>query len=135
QCHLWGGKFRRVRADFVIPNCPARHPWILWMCSNKEKQVPPLRQLDGHGMSTCKMQKRLRQLRYVMSKYELNGVSKGLQQECRPLEAATQPLIECQSSAAVDDTTECSRKRRRGQLSWTVVGKLLRKKQKQQQVC
>ncbi|KAG7378591.1 hypothetical protein PHYPSEUDO_009899 [Phytophthora pseudosyringae] len=60
-CYFWGGKFRRVPADFIIPDCSARHIWVLWMCGNKAKQVPPLRILDGRDMPSRKMQKRLSQ--------------------------------------------------------------------------
>ncbi|KAF1791597.1 Alpha/beta hydrolase fold-5 [Phytophthora cactorum] len=65
-CHFCGRQIPGVPADFVIPDCPVRHAWALWMCGNKAKQVPPLRHLDGHDMLNRKMQKRLSQLRYSL---------------------------------------------------------------------
>ncbi|EEY67245.1 uncharacterized protein PITG_04217 [Phytophthora infestans T30-4] len=59
-CHYWSGKFRRVPADFTIPDCSVRHVWVLWMCGNK------------------KMQKRFSQLRFVMLKIEKDATSKEL---------------------------------------------------------
>ncbi|EEY63481.1 uncharacterized protein PITG_15828 [Phytophthora infestans T30-4] len=58
--------FRRVPADFTIPDCSVRHVWVLWMCGNKSKQIPPLRRLDGRDMPNRKMQKRLSQLRVAV---------------------------------------------------------------------
>ncbi|KAE8902325.1 hypothetical protein PF003_g14132 [Phytophthora fragariae] len=116
-CHYWGGKFRRVPTEFDIPDCSVRHVWLLWLCGNKAKQVPPLRLLDGHDMPSRKLQKRLSQLRYVMRKIESCATSKGLLQRTLTIEEATQVFLDCADSVAVPDTTEQSRKRRRGQLS------------------
>ncbi|KAE9341166.1 hypothetical protein PF008_g10753 [Phytophthora fragariae] len=129
-CHYWGGKFRRVPTEYDIPDCSVRHVWLLWLCGNKAKQVPPLRLLDGHDMPSRKLQKRLSQLRYVMRKIESCATSKGLLQRTLTIEEATQVFLDCADSVAVPDTTEQSRKRRRGQLSWATVGKLLRKQAK-----
>ncbi|EEY54162.1 uncharacterized protein PITG_19680 [Phytophthora infestans T30-4] len=52
-CHYWSGKFRRVPADFTIPDCSVRHVWVLWMCGNN-------------------------QLRFVMLKIEKDATSKEL---------------------------------------------------------
>lgn len=99
-CFFWGGKFRRVPADFIIPDCSVRHIWVLWMCGNKAKKVPPLRVLDGRDM-----------LRASPS-----------------IDDAIKVFADCAGSVAVDATTKNSRKRRRGQLGWATVGKLVRKK-------
>ncbi|KAG3060632.1 hypothetical protein PI125_g24856 [Phytophthora idaei] len=101
------------------------------MCGNKAKQVPPLRNLDGHDMLNRKMQKRLSQLRYAMSKIESAATSKDLLWLCQTVEGVTQDFVDCEDSVAVANLTEKSRKRRRGQLGWATVGKLLHKKQKQ----
>ncbi|KAF4135749.1 hypothetical protein GN958_ATG15073 [Phytophthora infestans] len=133
-CHCWSGKFRRIPANFTIPDCSVRHVWVLWMCGNKSKQIPPLRRLDGRDMPNRKMQKRLSQLRFVVLKIEKDATSKELFPCSTAIDAATDVFIKCASSVAVDDITEHSRKRRHGQLSWATVGKLLRKKAKQQVV-
>ncbi|EGZ27513.1 hypothetical protein PHYSODRAFT_476314, partial [Phytophthora sojae] len=70
MCHFWGGKFRRVSAEFGIPDCSVRHAWVLWMCGNKAKQIPPLRLLDGRDMPSRMLQKPLSQLRFLMRKIE-----------------------------------------------------------------
>ncbi|POM65190.1 Hypothetical protein PHPALM_19137 [Phytophthora palmivora] len=131
-CHFWGGKFRRVQSDFAIPDCSVRQMWLLWVCGNKSKQIPPLRQLDGRDMPSRKLRKRLSQLRYVMSKIEKAAASKNLLHDSQNVDEATQVFVACAESVDVDKRTEHSRKRRRGQLSWATVGKLLRKKAKQQ---
>ncbi|EGZ19311.1 hypothetical protein PHYSODRAFT_558115 [Phytophthora sojae] len=95
MCHFWGGKFRRVPADFGIPDCSVRHAWVLWMSSSA-----------------------------------FSCASKNLLQLGQSIDAATQVFLACADSVTVDDITEHSRKRRRGQLSWATVGKLLRKKSK-----
>ncbi|EEY54163.1 uncharacterized protein PITG_19681 [Phytophthora infestans T30-4] len=100
-CHYWSGKFRRVPADFTIPDCSVRHVWVLWI-----------------------------QLRFVMLKIEKDATSKELFPCSTAIDAATDVFIKWASSVAVDDITEHSRKRRHGQLSWATVGKLLRKKAK-----
>ncbi|EGZ13894.1 hypothetical protein PHYSODRAFT_514573, partial [Phytophthora sojae] len=130
MCHFWGGKFRRVPADFGIPDCSVRHAWVLWMCGNKAKQVPPLRILVGRDMPSRILQKSLSQLRFLMRKIENDAASKNLLQLGQSIDAATQVFLACADSVTVDDITEHSRKRRRGQLSWATVGKLLRKKAK-----
>ncbi|KAK1939166.1 hypothetical protein P3T76_008550 [Phytophthora citrophthora] len=56
-CHYWGGKFRRVQSDFALPDCSVRQMWMLWVCGNKSKQIPPHRQLDGRDMPSRKLKK------------------------------------------------------------------------------
>ncbi|OWZ00656.1 hypothetical protein PHMEG_00028108, partial [Phytophthora megakarya] len=126
------GEFRRVQSDFAIPDCSVRQMWLLWVYGNKTKQIPPLRQLDGRDMPSRKLQKRLSQLRYVMSKIEKAAASKNLLHDSQNVDEATQVFVACAGSVDVDRRTEHSRKRRRGQLSWATVGKLLRKMAKQQ---
>ncbi|OWZ04910.1 hypothetical protein PHMEG_00023104 [Phytophthora megakarya] len=62
-CHYWGGKFRQMQSNFAIRDCSLMRMW-----GNKSKQIPLLRQRDGRDMPSRKLQKRLNQLRYVMSK-------------------------------------------------------------------
>ncbi|OWY95960.1 LOW QUALITY PROTEIN: hypothetical protein PHMEG_00033895 [Phytophthora megakarya] len=63
---------------------------------------------------------------------EKDAKSKTLLRLGLTIEEATTVFVSCANTVEVGDTTERSRKRRRGQLSWATVGKLLRKKQKQQ---
>ncbi|KAG3091384.1 hypothetical protein PI125_g17425 [Phytophthora idaei] len=81
-------------------------------------------------MPNRKLQKRLNELRYVMSHIEKDAASKDALSSEQTIEEATQIFLDCADSVAVDQTTGHSRKRRCGQLSWATVGKLLRKKHK-----
>jgi hypothetical protein len=81
-------------------------------------------------MPSRKLQKRLSQLRYVMQQIESSAASNGLLQRTLTFEEATKVFMDYSDSVAVSDFTEYSRKRRRGQLSWATIGKLLRKKAK-----
>ncbi|OWZ03936.1 hypothetical protein PHMEG_00024251 [Phytophthora megakarya] len=128
--NFWGGKFRPVSTDFTIPDSSARQMWILWVCGNKVKRIPPIRLLDGRAMPDRKMQKRLSQLRYGMTTIERSVESKGLLPCGQTIEEATQAFVTSADSVGVDDTTDRSSKQRQGQLSWATFEKLLRKKQK-----
>eukprot|EP00644_Phytophthora_capsici_P001361 jgi/Phyca11/105362/e_gw1.10.546.1 len=63
--HFWGGRFRRVPADFYVPDCSTRQAWILWRCGNDAKRWPPFRLLDGRDMPDRKQQRRLSDLHSV----------------------------------------------------------------------
>ncbi|OWY97108.1 hypothetical protein PHMEG_00032447, partial [Phytophthora megakarya] len=95
SCHFWGGKFRRVPVDFSIPDCSVRHMWVLWVCGNRAKHIPPLRLLDGRDMPNRKMQKRLSQLRFLMAKLEKDAKSKNLLRLVLTIEEATTVFISC----------------------------------------
>ncbi|KUG01696.1 hypothetical protein AM587_10003041 [Phytophthora nicotianae] len=126
--HFWGGRFRRVPAGFHVPDCST--VWILWRCGNEAKRWPLFRLLDGRDVPDRKQQRRLSDLRFVMKKLEHDATSKNLLQDCRSIEDATNVYLTCIDSVAVESTTERSRKRRRGKLSWSTVGKLLRQAKK-----
>ncbi|ETI38355.1 hypothetical protein F443_15859 [Phytophthora nicotianae P1569] len=128
--HFWGGRFRRVPAGFHVPDCSIRQAWILWRCGNEAKRWPPFRLLDGRDVPDRNQQRRLSDLRFVMKKLEHDATSKNLLQDCRSIVDATNVYLACVDSVAVESTTERSRKRRRGQLSWSTVGKLLRQAKK-----
>ncbi|ETI34606.1 hypothetical protein F443_18931, partial [Phytophthora nicotianae P1569] len=128
--HFWGGRFRRVPAGFHVPDCSIRQAWLLWRCGNEAKRWPPFRLLDGRDVPDRKQQRRLSDLRFVMKKLEHDATSKNLLQDCRSIEDATNMYLACVDSVAAESTTERSRKRRRGQLSWSTVGKLFRQAKK-----
>ncbi|ETP04499.1 hypothetical protein F441_18742 [Phytophthora nicotianae CJ01A1] len=128
--HFWGGRFRRVPAGFHVPDCSIRQAWILWRCGNEAKRWPPFRLLDGRDVPDRKQQRRLSDLRFVMKKLEHDATSKNLLQDCRSIEDATNMYLACVDSVAAESTAERSRKRRRGQLSWSTVGKLFRQAKK-----
>lgn len=130
--------FGMVNFDVFLPILVSRTAQFVtcgyFGCAATTKQVPPLRLLDGRDMLSRKMQKRLSQLRYLMQKIENDAASKNMLQLCQSIEDATQVFGECADSVAVNDVTERSRKRRRGQLSWATVGKLVRKQAKTKQL-
>ncbi|OWZ10941.1 hypothetical protein PHMEG_00016105, partial [Phytophthora megakarya] len=128
--HFWGGQFRRVPTDFQVPDCSTRQAWILWRCGNGVKQWPPFRLLDGRDMPDRKQQMRLSDLRFVMKKLEFDAASKNLLQHSQTIEDATSVYLACVDSVAVESKTERSRKRRRGQLSWSTIAKILRQETK-----
>ncbi|ETP34765.1 hypothetical protein F442_16988 [Phytophthora nicotianae P10297] len=46
-----GGRFRRVPADFELPESVSKL-CVLWQCGNTSKKLPLLKMLDGRDMPT-----------------------------------------------------------------------------------
>ncbi|KUF92717.1 hypothetical protein AM587_10004891 [Phytophthora nicotianae] len=104
-CFFWDGRFRRVPADFKLL-------------------------LDGRDMPTRNLQKRLSDVRYLMSIVEDRAKRTGVYGVHQTVEDAVKTFSACADSVDVPPRTSTARKRRRGQLSWTTVVALNRKSRK-----
>ncbi|ETO62281.1 hypothetical protein F444_19805 [Phytophthora nicotianae P1976] len=129
-CFFWDGRFRRVPADFKLCECSVEKLWVLWQCGNTSKNIPPLRVLDGRDMPTRNLQKRLSDVRYLMSIVEDRSKRTGVYGVHQTVEDAVKTFSACADSVDVPPRTSTARKRRRGQLSWTTVVALNRKSRK-----
>ncbi|ETP31505.1 hypothetical protein F442_19625 [Phytophthora nicotianae P10297] len=129
-CFFWDGRFRRVPADFKLCECSVEKLWVLWQCGNTSKNIPPLRVLDGRDMPTRNLQKRLSDVRYLMSIVEDRAKRTGVYGVHQTVEDAVKTFSACADSVDVPPRTSTARKRRRGQLSWTTVVALNRKSRK-----
>ncbi|KAG7357915.1 hypothetical protein IV203_014531 [Nitzschia inconspicua] len=68
--HLWGGRIHPVPQDFAFPNSCSQIAWQYWMCGDRQKRYPPLRNLSRDDMPSTNMRKRLSDLRYLMQLVE-----------------------------------------------------------------
>ncbi|ETI50603.1 hypothetical protein F443_05885 [Phytophthora nicotianae P1569] len=70
--------------------------------------VPPLCRVDGRDMPNRKQQKRLSELRYLMTKIENNATSKNLLRGGQSIEETIKVFLDCAESVSVDATTKHS---------------------------
>ncbi|ETO85829.1 hypothetical protein F444_00563 [Phytophthora nicotianae P1976] len=127
---FWGGRFRRVPQEFQLPDCSVATLWVMWQCGNATKKILPLRMLDGLDMPNRNMQKRLSDIRYLMSSVEAEARRIGMWRARQNVEEAVKTFSACASVVTVPHLTAKNRKRRQGQLSWKTVVALMRRHQK-----
>ncbi|ETP24222.1 hypothetical protein F441_02737 [Phytophthora nicotianae CJ01A1] len=114
---FWGGRFRRVPQEFQLPDCSVATLWVMWQCGNATKKIPPLRMLDGLDMPNRNMQKRLSDIRYLMSSVEAEARRIGMWRARQNVEEAVKTFSVRASVVTVPHLTAKNRKRRQGQLS------------------
>lgn len=140
--HMYGGKYKRVPADWRFPRCGISDLWRHWWIGDTVRQIPPLRMLsiadvnhlDGvtiatneeHGRKGTYKHKRrqttktLSDMRFVMNFVQQKVVDKGA------FEAEiTSESVDCMFAAVVDVFTK---KERDAQKQWTTVAYDIRSK-------
>ncbi|KAG7348940.1 hypothetical protein IV203_011537 [Nitzschia inconspicua] len=68
--HIWGGRLHHVPQDFAFPNSCSQIAWQYWMCGDRQKWYPPLRNLSRDDMPSTNMRNRLSDLRNLMQLVE-----------------------------------------------------------------
>ena len=129
--YYWGGRFRRVPEDFLLPECSPRQLWILWCCGNHEKGWPPLRTIEGRDMKTRNMQKKLCEMRFLMNLLMQKLAELNVEISNQMDHAQAMQYFDMASDVLkINDVTEKKRKRRSGQLSWSTIAKIFKKESK-----
>jgi hypothetical protein len=130
QIHHWGGSLHIVAENFDIPNVPMKDAWQMWIVGDQRLGVPPLRRLQPRDLSTKNKRKRLSDLRYVMRKLEQRATELNIPYKNKDLQHAIDVYNQCADVIEVPDQTSNNRKRRKGQLVWLSVVRLLLKQDK-----
>ena len=117
---------RCLPVGYEIPNCSIYNLWLLWCCGSQFNDTPPLRYAIPGTKLERNLQRRLSDLRFIMRRIERRATELGMMNSVFSQDEAHHIFAMCKESVAVSPITLKSRKRRRGQLSWVTVVKLLR---------
>jgi hypothetical protein len=125
RAYNWGGSFRRLPENYVLPKVTLHVIWQhWWIGEHGSVPIPPLRTVAPRDLKDFR---RLSELKFVMNKMETI-----LRENNRLVEKPN--IIEVNSmynfafeKLNLGNLTSTSRERRQGQLQWTTVAKDLRK--------
>ncbi|KAG7357293.1 hypothetical protein IV203_001981 [Nitzschia inconspicua] len=117
--HTWGGSLHHVPQDFAFPNSCSQIAWQYWMCGDRQKRYPPLRNLSRDDMQSTNMRKRLSDLRYLMQFVEKRVEEQGKWIANPSIEQANEMFEAGKDVLDISDVSEKGRKRLRLQMKWT----------------
>ncbi|KAG7355328.1 D-tyrosyl-tRNAtyr deacylase [Nitzschia inconspicua] len=128
--HIWGGRLHHVPQDFAFPNSCSQIAWQYWMCGDRQKRYPPLRNLSRDDMPSTNMRKRLSDLRYLMQLVEKMVEEQGKWIANPSIEQANEMFEVGKDVLDISDFSEKGRKRRGLQMKWTSMVTQVRNKRK-----
>ncbi|KAG7340343.1 hypothetical protein IV203_023886 [Nitzschia inconspicua] len=126
--HIWGGPIHPVPQDFTFPNSCSQIAWQYWMCGDRQKRYPPLRNLSRDDMPSTNMRKRLSDLRYLMQLVEKRVEEQGKWIANPSIEQANEMFEVGKDVLDISDVSEKGRKRRGLQMKWTSMVTQVRNK-------
>lgn len=124
--HYRNGHYYGVADDFEFPAVSVKDIWSHWLFGDTRKLIPPLRKLTFTDMPTKNQRKRLSDLKYLMTKIENQLLDNGINiTNLDPITANTAFDAHC-GIIDVDNYTHKKRKRRKTQIVWQTVVRILR---------
>ncbi|KAG7357686.1 hypothetical protein IV203_002374 [Nitzschia inconspicua] len=117
--HRWGGRIHPVPQDFTFPNSCSQIAWQYWMCGDRQKRYPPLRNLSRDDMPSKNMRKRLSDLRYLMQLVEKRVEEQGKWIANPSIEQSNEMFEVGKDVLDISVVSEKGRKRRGLQMKWT----------------
>lgn len=131
QLFFYNGSFHKVPEDFKFAGVSARQMWLLWCCGDPANHICAYRYLTGKDMPTPNMERRLSDVRRLMSIIENAAMEHTLERQPKTLDEAAAVFDDVHAQLALEELTPTHRKRRHGQLQWRTVLKHLTKKQRE----
>ncbi|POM69578.1 Hypothetical protein PHPALM_14129 [Phytophthora palmivora] len=123
----WGGGMHLFPPGVKLPTGSVEQAWMYWCCGDTAKKLPPFRQIRPADLVNPNQQKRLCELKFLMTKLERAARVLGLATTNIILTDAAVVFKQCKSAIEMPRETQKNRKRRRGQLMWVSVGTFFRK--------
>jgi len=131
RAHMWGGRFHLVPENFTFLDAACLVAWQYWICGDRGKELPPLRNLSPDDMSTKDLKKRLSDFKYLMGLLEREAREKGLWKNDATVQEAIDMFESCKENVLnLEGKSENNRRRRPEQIKWTTMVHLVRKKQR-----
>ncbi|CAK4521008.1 unnamed protein product [Aphanomyces euteiches] len=113
--------------NYTLPNGSLYPMWILGCCGSPAESTPPLRFVSSGWRLDRNLQKRLSDLRFLMRRIESKARSLTMMKTSMTQDEAQKVFLACGDAISINNTTHQSLVRRRGQLTWRTIVKLLRK--------
>ncbi|KAG7354851.1 hypothetical protein IV203_004207 [Nitzschia inconspicua] len=126
--HIWGGRLHHVPQDFAFPNSCSQIAWQYWMCGDRQKWYPPLRNLSRDDMPSTNMRNRLSDLRNLMQLVEKRAEEQRKWIANPSIEQANEMFEVGKDVLDISDVSEKGRKRRGLQMKWTSMVTRVRNK-------
>lgn len=124
--HRWDGGLHLVPQDFDFPQVSVQEMWRIWINGDAHRSYPPLRRLIPNDMPSKKLRKRLSDLRYLMKRIESAAVALGINVHNLTPRSSRRAFESCKDAVHVADVTNDGRRRRKQELVWVSIVRILR---------
>lgn len=126
RVYFWGDGVHLLPEDFEFPKGTALVLWQWWMYGNPTHGYPPLRQVSTKDFVNKDKRRRYADASLIMKKLEDEARQKNVWNPRPSLVEANQIYEQCKTAIEVPSRTQKNRQRRKNQLAWRSVVKLLR---------